>query len=80
MSKSTEQCIKIYVRNIIFSNPGNVSLPYHEVVSDVVSDSPNNKSHSLTSLIINSSDIAKLAAKLTITQEEVSIAYSTTHI
>ena len=63
-----------------FNNLDNPSLTHQEVVLDVVSEPPTNKSSSLTAAIINVANNANLSAKLTITQEELSIAYSTTHI
>ena len=48
------------------------------MVSYVVSEHPNKKIRSLISAMINAADNTNLAAKLTITKEEVSIASSTT--
>ena len=50
------------------------------MVSYVVSETLTMKICSLTSAIINVADNANLAAKITITQEEESIASSTTHV
>ena len=60
--------------------PVNPSLSYKEVVSDVVSEPPTKKLRSLTAAIINATGNANLSAKLTITQEEGSFAYSTIHV
>ena len=68
MYKSTEHFLTIYGRNIFFRTPGNPSLDHKELVSDVVSETPTNKSRSLTEAIINATDNANLAEKLTITQ------------
>ena len=63
-----------------FLNPGNPSLSHQEVVSDVMNEPPTKKICSLTSAIINAAENRNLAAKITITQEEVSVDYSTTHV
>ena len=66
-------------KKALFSTSGNSSLAYQEVVSDVVSGPPNKKIRSLAAAIINAVDNANFTEKLTITQEEGYISYSTTH-
>ena len=51
-----------------------------EVVSDVMYEPPTKKSRSLTAAIINAADNRNLDAKITITQEEVSVDYSTIYV
>ena len=63
-----------------FSTPSNPSLAHKEVVPDVMYEPPTKKSRSLTSSIINAADNGNLAGKITITQEEISVNYSTTHV
>ena len=64
----------------IFSTPDNPSLAHQEVVSDVMYETPTKKSRSLTAAIINVAYNGNLSAKTTVTQEEGSIDYSTTHV
>ena len=45
-----------------------------------MSQSPTKKICFLTAAIINAADNGNLAAKITITQEEGSVDYSTTHV
>ena len=45
-----------------------------------MSEPPTNKNCSLTASIIDAEDNRNLAVKITITQEEVSVDYSTTHV
>ena len=61
----------------IFSTPGNPLLTHKEVVSYVVSEPLTTKTCSLTESTINVADNANMSTKLTITQEEVSVASST---
>ena len=50
------------------------------MVSDFVSEPPTKKIRSLTVAIINAAEDSNLTEKLTITQEEGSVASSTTHV
>ena len=50
------------------------------MLSDAVSEPPTKKVCSLTLSIINVAYNSNLNEKLTVTQEEVSLAYSTTHV
>ena len=80
MSNSTEYCITINGRNVFFSTPGNPSPNHKEVVSDVVSGPPLKKIRSLNAYVINTVENEKMSAKITITQEEGSVDYYTTHV
>ena len=80
VSKSTGQCLKIYVRKIFLSTPGKLSLNHQEVASDIVSEPPTKKSCFLTAAIINVADNSKFSSKITMTQEEGYLASSTTYV
>ena len=67
-------------KKYFFLNPVNPVLAHQEVVSDVMYEPPTNKSRSLTAAIINVADHGNLDVKIRITQEEVCVDYSTTHV
>ena len=62
------------------STTGNPSLTHQEVVSYDMYEPPTKKIRSLSASIINAAHNVKLAAKITITQEEGSIDYFTTYV